>query len=71
MHITSVKRSHKKFIQIFGMGNHTMLAELSLLKPLFPIRVKVICKGKTKVGSRFQKSELIIGDEKVTNIRVN
>ncbi|KAL0644050.1 hypothetical protein Bca4012_042340 [Brassica carinata] len=48
------------------MGSQTMLAEMSLLKPLLPIRVKVTCKGKTEVGSRFQKSELIIEDEKVS-----
>ncbi|WZZ86311.1 hypothetical protein YC2023_114890 [Brassica napus] len=51
------------------MGSQTMLAEMSLLKPLLPIRVKVTCKGKTEVGSRFQKSELIIEDEKGTIIQ--
>ncbi|KAF2577758.1 hypothetical protein F2Q68_00006118 [Brassica cretica] len=35
-------------------------------KPLLPVRVKVICKGKIEVGSRFQKTELIVGDETVS-----
>ncbi|KAH0879178.1 hypothetical protein HID58_066572 [Brassica napus] len=60
--ITSQKKSLYKFC---AMGSHTVLAELSLLKPLLPIRVK----EKTEVGSRFQKLELIIGDEKGTTIQ--
>ncbi|CAN7023031.1 unnamed protein product, partial [Brassica rapa subsp. trilocularis] len=34
-------------------GSHTLLAELSLFKPLLPVRVKVISKGRTEVGTRF------------------
>ncbi|KAG2293119.1 hypothetical protein Bca52824_039788 [Brassica carinata] len=40
------------------MCSHTLLAELSLFKHLLPVRVKIICKGRTEVGTRFQKSEL-------------
>lgn len=50
------------------MGTHTTLAELSLFKPLRPVRVKVICKGTTEVGSTFEKSHLILGDENVSYI---
>ena len=48
------------------MGTHRLVSELSLDKPLHPVRVKVICKGPTVVGSGFQKTVLIIGDEKVS-----
>lgn len=48
------------------MGTHRLVSELSLDKPLLPVRVKVICKGPTVAGSGFQKTVLIIGDEKVS-----
>ncbi|KAG5393671.1 hypothetical protein IGI04_023634, partial [Brassica rapa subsp. trilocularis] len=32
----------------FAPGSHTLLAELSLFKPLLPVRVKVISKGRTE-----------------------
>ncbi|KAJ4909808.1 hypothetical protein Rs2_04429 [Raphanus sativus] len=51
------------------MGTHTTLAELSLFKPLRPVRVKVICKGTTEVGSTFEKSHLILGDENGNTIQ--
>ncbi|CAN6983817.1 unnamed protein product, partial [Brassica oleracea var. botrytis] len=35
------------------VGSHTLLAELSLLKHLLPVRVKIICMGRTEVGTRF------------------
>ncbi|KAF8083385.1 hypothetical protein N665_0776s0010 [Sinapis alba] len=50
------------------MGSHSLLAELSLFKPLLPIRVTVICKGRTKIGLRFQETQLIFGDEKGNTI---
>ncbi|CAF2193642.1 BnaA07g28570D [Brassica napus] len=51
------------------MGTHRLVSELSLDKPLHPVRVKVICKGPTVVGSGFQKTVLIIGDEKGNTIQ--
>nr|VDD00114.1 unnamed protein product [Brassica oleracea] len=51
------------------MGTHRLVSELSLDKPLLPVRVKVICKGPTVVRSGFQKPILIIGDEKGNTIQ--
>ncbi|KAH0894642.1 hypothetical protein HID58_057071 [Brassica napus] len=51
------------------MGTHRLVSELSLDKPLLPVRVKVICKGPTVAGSGFQKTVLIIGDEKIDPIK--
>ncbi|KAG2301370.1 hypothetical protein Bca52824_030021 [Brassica carinata] len=48
------------------MGGHILLSALCLFKPLLVVRVKVIFKGKTEVRSMFQKTELIVGDEKVS-----
>ncbi|KAL0741851.1 hypothetical protein Bca4012_083364 [Brassica carinata] len=46
------------------MGGHILLSALCPFKPLLAVRVKVIFKGKTEVRSMFQKTELIVGDEK-------
>ncbi|KAF3551760.1 hypothetical protein DY000_02009982 [Brassica cretica] len=51
------------------MGTHRLVSELSLAKPLLLVRVKVICKGPTVAGSGFQKTVLIIGDEKGNTIQ--
>lgn len=48
------------------MGSHKLLSELNFDKAVFPVRVKVIAKGRTVTGSKFQKTDLIIGDEKVS-----
>ena len=48
----------------FAVGSH--FGRIESFKPLLPVRVKVICKGKIEVGSRFQKTELIVGDETVS-----
>ncbi|KAF8097470.1 hypothetical protein N665_0288s0003 [Sinapis alba] len=50
------------------MGSRTFLSDLSLFKPLLPVRVKVIYKGRTEFGSRFHKSQLIFGDAKRNTI---
>ncbi|KAH0904128.1 hypothetical protein HID58_043631, partial [Brassica napus] len=50
----------------FAVGSH--FGRIESFKPLLPVRVKVICKGKIEVGSRFQKTELIVGDETIDPI---
>lgn len=64
MHIKA-ERNHCSYIFV-NMDSHTFLADLSLFKPLLPVRVKVIYKGRTEFGSRFQKSQFILGDAKVS-----
>ncbi|KAL0696656.1 hypothetical protein Bca4012_063836 [Brassica carinata] len=48
------------------MGGHILFSALFPFKPLLAVWVKVIFKGKTEVRSMLQKTELIVGDEKVS-----